>query len=71
MANSSAASGFEDPEELCFFAHSLEGTFYDPEALTASKLRQPVPRDLPPHLDASVFTFKDAFEDLLATSQAR
>ncbi|QYT02707.1 hypothetical protein H0G86_009702 [Trichoderma simmonsii] len=34
-------------------------------------LRQPVPNDLPPQCDSSVFTFEDAFEDLLAVSQGQ
>ncbi|KAL7945741.1 hypothetical protein V8C42DRAFT_321440 [Trichoderma barbatum] len=34
-------------------------------------LRQPVPNDLPSQCDASVFTFEDAFEDLLAVSQGQ
>ncbi|KAJ6787728.1 hypothetical protein PWT90_03476 [Aphanocladium album] len=57
-----------DPEELFFFTNSLQNTFYDPLYLEIAPLRQPVPRGLPPHLDASVFTFKDAFEDLLIAS---
>ncbi|PTB66565.1 hypothetical protein BBK36DRAFT_1118876 [Trichoderma citrinoviride] len=34
-------------------------------------LKQPVPNDLPPQCDSSVFTFEDAFEDLLAVSQGQ
>ncbi|KAH6603440.1 hypothetical protein Trco_008215 [Trichoderma cornu-damae] len=34
-------------------------------------LRQPVPNDLPPQCDSTVFTFEDAFEDLLAVSQGQ
>ncbi|KAH6893553.1 hypothetical protein B0T10DRAFT_482520 [Thelonectria olida] len=34
-------------------------------------LSQPVPRDAPPNIDASIFTFEDAFEDLLAVSQGQ
>ncbi|KAM3554642.1 hypothetical protein MY1884_006016 [Beauveria asiatica] len=40
---------------------------YSPARLT--HLRQPVPSDLPPHLDAGIFTFQDALEDLLTVSQ--
>lgn len=42
---------------------------YNPTTL--GHLRQPVPSDLPSHLDASVLTFQDAFEDLLAVSNGR
>lgn len=34
-------------------------------------LRQPVPNDLPAQCDSTVFTFEDAFEDLLTVSQGR
>lgn len=34
-------------------------------------LRQPVPNDLPPQCDSTIFTFEDAFEDLLTVSQGR
>ncbi|KAM3529892.1 hypothetical protein MY4038_005194 [Beauveria bassiana] len=40
---------------------------YSPARLT--HLRQPVPSDLPSHLDASIFTFQDALEDLITVSQ--
>ncbi|OTA07384.1 hypothetical protein A9Z42_0082720 [Trichoderma parareesei] len=39
--------------------------------LNLRHLKQPVPNDLPPQCDPSVFTFEDAFEDLLAVSQGR
>lgn len=42
---------------------------YSPTALR--HLPQPVPSDLPLEVDASVFTFEDAFEDLLAVSQGQ
>ncbi|OAA34416.1 hypothetical protein NOR_08491 [Metarhizium rileyi] len=42
---------------------------YDPTKLR--HLPQPVPNDLPPEIDGSVFTFEDAFEDLLAISQGQ
>ncbi|RDA87292.1 hypothetical protein CP532_1354 [Ophiocordyceps camponoti-leonardi (nom. inval.)] len=34
-------------------------------------LPQPIPKDLPPGLDSSVYTFADAFEDLLLVSQGQ
>ncbi|KAI5457876.1 hypothetical protein BGZ63DRAFT_320652, partial [Mariannaea sp. PMI_226] len=34
-------------------------------------LSQPVPRDAPSNVDSSIFTFEDAFEDLLAVSQGQ
>ncbi|KAL7789824.1 hypothetical protein V8C37DRAFT_385840 [Trichoderma ceciliae] len=34
-------------------------------------LRQPVPNGLPPQCDSTIFTFEDAFEDLLAVSQGQ
>ncbi|UNI16296.1 hypothetical protein JDV02_002739 [Purpureocillium takamizusanense] len=39
---------------------------YSPGALR--HLPRPIPNDLPPSLDSSIFTFEDAFEDLLAVS---
>lgn len=42
---------------------------YSPTALR--HLPQPVPNNLPPGIDGSVFTFEDAFEDLLAVSQGQ
>ncbi|KPM37593.1 hypothetical protein AK830_g8946 [Neonectria ditissima] len=39
--------------------------------LTLRSLPQPVPSDVPSNLDASIFTFEDAFEDLLAVSQGQ
>ncbi|KAH7140585.1 hypothetical protein EDB81DRAFT_655312 [Dactylonectria macrodidyma] len=42
---------------------------YSPLALRS--LRQPVPSDAPSNLDTSIFTFEDAFEDLLAVSQGQ
>lgn len=45
---------------------------YSPYSPTRLRhLPQPKPRDLPSHLDPSVFTFEDAFEDLLAVSQGK
>ncbi|OAQ95853.1 hypothetical protein LLEC1_00276 [Akanthomyces lecanii] len=56
-------------DDLALSVGEVALSSYSPAALT--HLRQPVPSDLPPHLDASVFTFRDAFEDLLAVSQGR
>ncbi|KND91490.1 hypothetical protein TOPH_03757 [Tolypocladium ophioglossoides CBS 100239] len=42
---------------------------YSPTALR--HLPQPVPNDLPRDLDSTIFTFEDAFEDLLAVSQGQ
>ncbi|KAJ6441665.1 carboxypeptidase cpdS precursor [Purpureocillium lavendulum] len=44
----------------------MSSASYSPSALR--HLPQPIPNDLPPDLDAYVFTFEDAFEDLLAVS---
>ncbi|KAL6850869.1 hypothetical protein ACO1O0_007995 [Amphichorda felina] len=48
---------------------SLMFTSYSPLALR--QLPQPVPNDLPEGLDGSIFTFEDAFEDLLAMSMGQ
>ena len=45
----------------------LSSASYSPSALR--HLPQPVPNDLPPELDSSIFTFEDAFQDLLAAAQ--
>lgn len=66
MSNSGSTS---TPEDLALSVGEVALSSYSPSALT--HLRQPVPSDLPPHLDAGVFTFHDAFEDLLAVSQGR
>lgn len=66
MSNSRSTS---TPEDLALSVGEVALSSYSPSALT--HLRQPVPSDLPPHLDAGVFTFHDAFEDLLAVSQGR
>lgn len=42
---------------------------YSPTALR--HLPHPVPNDLPHELDSTIFTFEDAFEDLLAVSQGQ
>ena len=42
---------------------------YSPLALR--ELPRPVPNDLEPHMRSSIFTFEDAFEDLLAVSQGQ
>lgn len=44
-------------------------TNYSPLALR--HLPQPVPNDIQPHMNPSLFTFEDAFEDLLAVSQGQ
>ncbi|KAG5935011.1 hypothetical protein E4U53_000548 [Claviceps sorghi] len=50
--------------------HSLlSSASYSPMAL--GHLPQPVPNDLPRGLDAKVFTFQDAFEDLLVASKGQ
>ncbi|PFH56056.1 hypothetical protein XA68_17135 [Ophiocordyceps unilateralis] len=46
----------------------LDSPSYSPTVLT--HLPPPTPRDMMPGQDPSVFTFADAFEDLLAVSQA-
>lgn len=45
----------------------ISSSFYSP--MTLRHLPQPVPNDLPPGLDAKLFTFQDAFEDLLVASK--
>ena len=45
---------------------TLAFTPYSPLALR--HLPQPKPNGLPPHLDSSIFTFEDAYEDLLVMS---
>lgn len=47
----------------------IAASSYSPASL--SHLRAPVPRDLPSGCDANVFTFNDAFEDLLEMSQGK
>lgn len=48
---------------------SLLMTPYSPVALR--NLPQPVPNDLPEGMDGSIFTFEDAYEDLLAVTGGR
>ncbi|KAK7403187.1 hypothetical protein QQX98_011051 [Neonectria punicea] len=48
---------------------SMTLSAYSP--LTLRSLPQPVPSDIPSNLDSSIFTFEDAFEDLLAVSQGQ
>jgi hypothetical protein len=48
---------------------SLFFSSYSPASLR--HLPQPIPNDLPSHVDGSIFTFEDAFEDLLAVSQGQ
>ncbi|KJZ73382.1 hypothetical protein HIM_07176 [Hirsutella minnesotensis 3608] len=49
------------------FLDIFSSEYYSPLALR--HLPQPIPNDLPPGIDSSVFTYKDAFEDLLAAAQ--
>ncbi|KAK5997428.1 hypothetical protein PT974_02784 [Cladobotryum mycophilum] len=53
------------PSQLDLF--SVASWSYAP--LNLRHLRPPVPNDLPSHHDAAIFTFEDAFEDLLVISQ--
>ncbi|KAI9147946.1 hypothetical protein HJFPF1_11764 [Paramyrothecium foliicola] len=48
---------------------SLAFWSYSPHTLR--HLPQPVPKDVPAHLDPNIFTFEDAFEDLLTLSQGQ
>ena len=59
--------GFDWPSEqgMAAIAHSS----YSPLALR--DIPQPKPNDAPSDLDTSIFTFEDAFEDLLAVSQGQ
>ena len=52
------------------FAREVMPLLYSPSYSPAAlrHLPQPVPNDLPEGRDGSIFTFEDAFEDLLATS---
>ncbi|TFA97975.1 hypothetical protein CCMA1212_010301 [Trichoderma ghanense] len=61
----------DDPNSrpLALDTVSVASWSYSP--LNLRHLKQPVPNDLPPQCDPSVFTFEDAFEDLLAVSQGR
>ncbi|KAG5929374.1 hypothetical protein E4U42_006114 [Claviceps africana] len=47
----------------------ITSTSYSPMAL--GHLPRPVPNDLPPGLDPKVFTFQDAFEDLIVASRGQ
>ncbi|KAL6864324.1 hypothetical protein J3F83DRAFT_160577 [Trichoderma novae-zelandiae] len=58
-----------DSRPLALDTVSVASWSYSP--LNLRHLKQPVPNDLPPQCDSSVFTFEDAFEDLLAVSQGR
>lgn len=50
------------------FSH-LSSSFLPYSPSTLRDLPRPKPSDLPSHLDSSIFTFEDAFEDLLAVSR--
>ncbi|KAG6004607.1 hypothetical protein E4U43_000710 [Claviceps pusilla] len=57
-------------EQTNMVMHSvISSGSYSPMAL--GRLPQPVPSDLPPGMDAKVFTFQDAFEDLLVASKGQ
>lgn len=58
-----------DSHPLALDTVSVASWSYSPANLR--HLRQPVPNDLPRQCDATVFTFEDAFEDLLAVSQGQ
>lgn len=45
----------------------LSSPYYSPSSL--ADLPQPIPNDVPAHLDKTIFTFEDAFEDLLSVTQ--
>jgi hypothetical protein len=62
MDSSILGSLFSPVSDLVFWS-------YSPNLLR--QLRQPVPQDAPDHVNANIFTFEDAFEDLLAVSQGR
>lgn len=47
----------------------LDSRYYSPASLRG--LPPPIPNDLPAHLEDDVFTFEDAFEDLLAVTQGQ
>lgn len=57
--------------ETRWYDGSLASLLFSPQysPLNLRHLSQPVPRDAPSDMDASIFTFEDAFEDLLAASQ--
>ncbi|ATY59572.1 hypothetical protein A9K55_003155 [Cordyceps militaris] len=67
MSDSHTPDNNPSPEDLAISVGEVALSSYSPAALT--HLPQPRPADLPPDLDSSVFTFQDAFEDLLAVSQ--
>ncbi|KAF4963984.1 hypothetical protein FSARC_8053 [Fusarium sarcochroum] len=59
--------GFDWPSE-----HSMASVVYSSHSpLALRDMPQPRPNDAPYNLDASIFTFEDAFEDLLAVSQGQ
>ncbi|RDA92611.1 hypothetical protein CP533_0959 [Ophiocordyceps camponoti-saundersi (nom. inval.)] len=54
-------------DDLDPFTSLLASAFYSPFYLR--HLPQPIPKDLPPGLDSSIYSFADAYEDLLLVSQ--
>ncbi|OAA59358.1 hypothetical protein ISF_06293 [Cordyceps fumosorosea ARSEF 2679] len=79
MSDSRTTDSITNPEDLALTVRQVAlSPSYSPATLT--HLRQPVPADLPADLAADdgagagaggVFTFQDAFEDLLAVAQGR
>lgn len=67
MSDPHGAAISEATTNHAYDASEVALSSYNPTLL--GHLRQPVPRDLPSHLDPGVFTFQDAFEDLLTVSQ--
>ncbi|KAL7894192.1 hypothetical protein HDV63DRAFT_390034 [Trichoderma sp. SZMC 28014] len=67
MANADSHASSAPPSALDTV--SVASWSYSPANLR--HLQQPVPNDLPAQCDSSVFTFEDAFEDLLTVSQGR
>ncbi|TQV92328.1 hypothetical protein V2A60_007017 [Cordyceps javanica] len=69
MSDPRTKGNIPSPEDLALSVGEVALSCYCPSALT--HLPQPVPSDLPPDLDPRIFTFQDAFEDLLAVSQGK
>ncbi|KAJ2982818.1 hypothetical protein NQ176_g1132 [Zarea fungicola] len=67
MSDPHGATISEETTNLAYDASEVAFSSYNPALL--GHLRQPVPRDLPSNLDPGVFTFQDAFEDLLIVSR--
>lgn len=67
MANTESHAASAPPPALDTI--SVASWSYSPANLR--HLQQPVPNDLPAQCDSTIFTFEDAFEDLLTVSQGR